>query len=125
MFRVCTALVALALIFVSVESLAQGANSARGRVCDSTGAPVPSATVRASSGQTATADSEGRFSVDLAQGDRAQIVVTAPGFAPLRFEWHRGDTARTWRLSLPAAEERITVTGQASTRTVTRLTRKD
>jgi len=124
MFRVSAHWLCLIFLLVSLAASAQQAERVRGRVCDSTGEPVANASVSTSRGETVKTDPHGQFSVSVPDPGRAEVVVTAPGFAPLRFVWHRGDSPKTWRLSLPATEERITVTDKASTRTVTRLRRE-
>jgi outer membrane receptor protein involved in Fe transport len=124
MFRFHVVWLGLILMLMVVAATAQDLDSVRGRVCDAAGDPVVNASVSSSSGEIAKTDSNGWFALGVPRSDRAQIVVTAPGFAPLRFEWHRGDAPRSWRLSLPATEERITVTDKASTRTVTQITRE-
>lgn len=124
MLRVDSRWLSLILLLMGVAASAQQTESVRGRVCDPTGEPIGNATVSTSSGESVKTDSDGRFSVRGLDSGRVDVVVTAPGFAPLRFEWHRGDEPRAWRLSLPATEERITVTNQGSTRTVTQFARE-
>jgi outer membrane receptor protein involved in Fe transport len=70
-------------------------------------------------------DADGQFSLESIAGDSTEVIVAAPGFAPQRFDWHRGDSPRTVRLSLPAVEQRVTVADQAATRTVSHLDRTE
>lgn len=115
----------IALTVSAIALSGQSASSARGRICDPSGQPVVDATVRSiSSPQISKTDSTGQFELGAIGAATAEIVVTAPGYATLRFTWHEGDASRTWRLALPTVEQRVAVSGEAPNRTVTELDRR-
>ncbi len=114
------------MLLASLRLTGLAAEGPQGRICDSSGTPIAGATVRESvSGTLTKTNVNGEFWLAEPDGDPAEVIVTAPGFAPLRFEWRRGDAPRTWKLSLPAVEQRVTVTDQAETRTVTEFDRTE
>jgi outer membrane receptor protein involved in Fe transport len=114
------------LLLVLVATPANGSPTAKvaGTAVDSSGAPIPKAQVRAVGHGfqfTTTTDEQGGFAFENLPGTTGQLIVKAPGFAPLTRNWNARDPESTRLLIVlePAAvSQTVTVT---ATRTATRL----
>jgi hypothetical protein len=97
----------------------------QGRVVDGSGRAIEGATVALDNDHTVSTDSGGQFSLAASPVDGAEVVISAPGWAPLRFQWHRGDPPRSWGLRPTQIEQRVTVTGEMNTRSVSEFDRAE
>ena len=59
-----------------------GSTRVVGTVRDTTGLPLPGATIEIDDSLVAVSDAEGRFEVDLVSGARYRALMTLPGFDP-------------------------------------------
>ncbi len=105
-------------LFICAAAFSQD-NVLSGRVCDQDGNPIPSAIVQSRSATVRT-DSNGNFQLVLSVKDE-KVQISAAGFAPLQFTYHKGDSPRQWTLKLPTIEQRISVSADAHSRTATEI----
>lgn len=108
-------LLGFAAILLAQESPIQGT------VRDRNNRAIANATVQVA-GQdiSVTTGSDGHFSIAGNQSDEALILVSAPGWAPSWYQWHRGTGSVTIYLTPHRVDEQVTVTGETS-RSVTRF----
>ena len=87
------------------------ATHVRGTVRDTTGLPLPGATVEIDNSLVAVSDANGSFEIALVSGARHQVIVKLPGFDPHEsvFEVSQG-VRLDIVLAISAIQEQITVT---------------
>ena len=93
----------------------------QGTVRDRNDRPIANATVVVV-GQNISVitGSDGHFAIGN-KDEEASILVSAPGWAPARYKWQRGSRVVTIYLTPHRVEEQVTVTGEPSSRSITRF----
>jgi len=93
-----------------------------GDVRDRNDRPIADAAVSVvGQSSSVTTDSAGQFSIAGLDAEEALITVSAPGWAPARYQWHKGSRPATIRLVPNRIEEQVTVIGEPTTRSVTQF----
>ena len=98
-----------------------GSNNVVGTVRDTTGLPLPGATIEIDDSLVAVSDAEGRFEIALVSGMRYRVTVKLPGFDPHESDFEATDGVRlNIVLAIGRVREQITVTAPSPEEAVTR-----
>jgi outer membrane receptor protein involved in Fe transport len=117
---------ALVILSLVLAAPAQQTATVEGTVHDANGRPISGATVTLTAAHLSTrTDEQGRFSLTAPSPNADEVLIFSAGWAPLRFQWHPGDPARVWRLGLNRLEQRVTVVGEPTTRSVSQFDRAE